>query len=88
MSENNAVKWKRYYEEGTRIINGYTAGDCHILKQVSIEAVSCNIDEQGSEKASSWDLHKNRKLLGSYETLKAAKEAAGKGEAASKGGEQ
>lgn len=71
------MKWTRCYAGGeTACIAGYQSGEFSILKQVSMANASCVIDEQGSEKASSWDLYKKKQCLGTYETLREAKKAA------------
>lgn len=71
------MKWTRCYAGGgTACIAGYQSGEFCILKQVSMANASCLFDEQGSEKASSWDLYKKEQLLSKYATLREAKAAA------------
>src|SRR5271163_4295170 len=71
------MKWERCYaDDGANCIAGYKCGEFAILKRVSIASASCCLDDQGSERASSWDLFQKKTFLGSFQTLYEAKEAA------------
>lgn len=71
------MKWQRlWWDDGNNCIAGYRSGDLMIYKIVPAERADCDITKQPSEKASSWDLYRKRKRIGSYLTLREAKKKA------------
>jgi hypothetical protein len=71
------ARQRRYDPSTERAIAGYVAvGAPYSISKV-VEVFFCDVSRQGSERASAWVLRLGKRRLGSYETLREAKAAAG-----------
>jgi hypothetical protein len=75
------MKWERRWD-GNRVA-GYIAHQGRvrfcIVKGFALgDELSCDLNDQGQEKSSSWELYRGRKYIETYPTLREAQQAAEK----------